>query len=230
MSSTYSKPFLFDQISKESYQQLFHCLQASTRHFSSGDTIFQFGESYQSVGIIVSGSAVIIRYETNGTRTILEHLRQHELFGEILAFPSPEFESIEIICSSDCEVIFFDYLHMIRPCPKICPQHCQLIQNLLAIVSAKVLHFSQRIELLSKRSIRDKLICYFYQLTAKTGAAQATIPFTMSDLADYLCIDRSAMTRELKKLKEEHWIKLDKYTVTLLKQDDQELELPDSFT
>lgn len=211
------KNLLTNQIMEATYAQLIHCFQTVTRHFYAGETICRFGENHQSVGIIVSGSASIIRNETNGNRTILESLNANEIFGEILSFPTAEYESIYIVCQKDCEIIFFDYLQIMYPCPKICQNHCQLIQNLLIITSNRISHLNHRIELLTKRSIREKLICYFYQITADSAAHQASIPFTMSDLADYLCVDRSAMTRELKKLKNEDWIHIDKYTVTIKK-------------
>ena len=101
------------------------------------------------------------------------------------------------------------------PAPSPCAHHHQLTQNLLDLISERALNLSRRVEVLSQRTIREKLICYFMQLAAQAKASSFSLPFTMVDLADYLSIDRSAMTRELKRMKEEGLIEMDKRCVRL---------------
>lgn len=215
----YFEKHLFYNITYQDYENMRVCLAARESEFTSGDTISRFGGERKYVGILACGSASTIRYELNGSRTILERLGPQDIFGEVLSFQNTRHESVSVVCDQDCRVLFFDYDHIIRPCSRVCPCHQQLIQNMLQIISEKAILLGERVEVLSKRSIREKLACYFLHLAEKAGSEEAIIPFTMVDLADYLSVDRSAMTRELKKMKEEGNIALERRKVTLLSTD-----------
>lgn len=207
---------IFHNITFEEYESMRLCLSAREVSFHAGETICQFGETDRLVGIISHGSASTIRYETNGSRTILERLGVHDIFGEILSFQNTLYESVFVICDTDCHVMFFDYDHILRPCAKSCQSHHQMIQNMLQIISEKVLLLGERVDVLSKRSIREKLLCYFHRLSQKNDSPEFLLPFTMVDLADYLSVDRSAMSRELKKMKEENLISIQHKKIYLL--------------
>lgn len=212
----YYQEHLFHNITREEYESMRTCLTAREMSFSSGETICEFGEAKKQVGILASGFASTIRYEPNGSRTILERLGPQDIFGEMFSFQNTRYESVSVICDEDCRVLFFDYDHILSPCSKVCACHHQLIQNMLQIISDKAILLSERVEVLSKRSIREKLACYFFHLAEKSGSCQMAIPFTMVDLADYLSVDRSAMSRELKKMREEGLISMERRHVTLL--------------
>lgn len=210
---------LFHNISYEEYESMRVCLSAREVSFSAGETICSFGDVVKHVGILASGSASTIRYEANGSRTILERLGTQDIFGEVLTFQNSFYESIFVVCDSDCRVLFFDYDHILLPCSKVCACHHQLIQNMLQIISDKAILLSERVEVLSKRTIREKLLCYFYHLSKQFTRQTFPLPFTMVDLADYLSVDRSAMTRELKRMKEDGLLTVEKRTVHLLSVD-----------
>lgn len=215
----YFQKHLFYNITYQEYESMRICLAAREMSFTSGETISQFGDSKKFVGVLASGSASTVRYELNGSRTILERLGPQDIFGEVLSFQNTLHESVSVVCDENCRILFFDYDHILSPCSKICSCHQQLIQNMLQIISEKAILLGERVKVLSKRSIREKLICYFLHLTEKTGSAEFMIPFTMVDLADYLSVDRSAMTRELKKMKEEGNISMERRKVVLLSTD-----------
>lgn len=210
---------LFFQISYEDYESMKECLSARELTFHSGDTVCHFGSKNQLVGLLASGSVSVIRYEPNGSRTILERLKAPDIFGEVLSFQNAAFESIVVICQTDCRIMFFDYQQILHPCHKTCPRHSQILRNMLCIISEKSILLSQRVEVLSKRTIRDKLFCYFLHLNHDTGSDTFELPFTMVDLADYLSVDRSAMSRELKRMREDGLITMEKRTVHLLSID-----------
>lgn len=215
----YYQKKLFYNISYEEYKSMLCCLSARERRFMSGETVCTFGDKFNSVGILASGNASVIRYEINGSRTILDHLGPQDIFGEILAFQNTTHHFVSVVCESDCEILFINYTHMTSPCAKSCRCHHQLIQNMLNIISEKTMLLSERIEVLSKRSIREKLMCCFQQMAAKADSPTFQLPFTMIDFADYLSIDRSAMSRELKKMKEDGLIEINQKTVCLLSND-----------
>lgn len=211
----YHQSLLFFHISCEDYESMKTCLSAREMSFRSGETICNFGDQDQVVGLLASGSVSIVRYEPNGSRTILERLNAPDIFGEVLSFQNAAFESITVICQTDCRVMFFDYERILHPCQKGCQHHYQILRNMLCIISEKSILLSRRVEVLSKRTIRDKLFCYFMHLNHDTGSDTFELPFTMVDLADYLSVDRSAMSRELKRMKEEGLITMERRTVHL---------------
>lgn len=206
---------LFYNICENDYKRMLHCLNAKTAHFASNETIYSYGDQKPSVGIVESGQASVIRYEYNGTRTILEKLNAKEIFGANLAPHVEGSPSISVICDNRCEILFIDYTHILQPCAKVCSCHTQLIYNMLNLLSEKSRILSERIEVLSQRTIREKLLCYFMQLSSKSHSPTCRLPFTMTDFADFLSINRSAMARELSKMKEEGLLEFDKKTFTL---------------
>ncbi len=221
----YYQEKLFFNISREEFDHMRICLSAREMSFRSGETLLTFGEGKKYVGILASGSASTVRFELNGSRTILERLGAQDIFGEVLSFQNTAFESISVICDEDCSVLFFDYDHILMPCSKVCSCHQQMIQNMLQIISEKAILLGERVEVLSKRTIREKLACYFFHLASKQKNETFQIPFTMVDLADYLSVDRSAMTRELKKMKDEGLITIERRSVRLLSVDNLLLSL-----
>ena len=211
----YFQKKLFYNISLEEYHKLLTCLKARERHFLNGETICSFDGDFHSIGILGKGSAMVVRYEVNGLRTILERLEPQDLFGQFISYQGNPMAGISVTALSPCDVLFIDCDCISTPCSSACFHHTQLIRNLLSMISERALHLSQRVEVLSQRSIREKLICYLLQLAGSRHSQEFTLPFTMVDLADYLSIDRSAMTRELKHMKEEGLIELQKKQIRL---------------
>ncbi|MCC8027768.1 MAG: Crp/Fnr family transcriptional regulator [Clostridium sp.] len=212
----YFQKNLFKDISIDEYKSLLTCLNARTKQFKPGSTICDYDQGFHDIGIIGTGSASVVRYEFNGARTILEKLEPQDIFGHLLSYEGSEHAGISVISDSLCSIMFIQYATVGAPCHKACAHHHQLTQNLLDLISERALSLSRRVEVLSQRTIREKLICYFMQLASQAKSSTFQLSFTMVDLADYLSIDRSAMTRELKRMKEENLIQMDRKTVRLL--------------
>lgn len=207
---------LFQNISYEEYDHLLNCLNARQKTFEPGQTICCYDAGAQDLGIIGSGSASVVRYEYNGARTILERLSPQDLFGSLFYYGTGPQSGVSVISDTTCQVLLLQYNKISAPCAQACSFHHQLTRNLLSLLSERSQSLSRRVEVLSQRTIRDKLMCYFSQLAAQNDTSSFRLPFTMVDLADYLSIDRSAMTREIKRMKEEHLIELNKKQVRLL--------------
>ncbi len=190
----------FEGIEEVDVKKMLTCFQAKTLHYKKDTTILSNVANTTQVGIITSGSAIIIRYNFNGSRNIIEKLNEGETFGSFSASFS---EELYIISLEETDVIMFDYSRMINRCKKNCEYHNKLIHNMVKILSLKLQNYNERIEVLTKKTIRDKLLAYFNLLVKKQISKNITLPFSLTDLADYLSIDRSAMMRELKNLKEE---------------------------
>lgn len=190
----------FDSIEESNVKKMLNCFEATTLKYKKDTTILSNIANTTKIGIIINGSAVIIRYNYNGTRTIMEKLNKDDIFGSFSASYS---EDLYIISSEETEVIMFDYNRMINRCKKNCEHHNKLVDNMVQILSQKLKIYNERIEILTKKTIRDKLLAYFNNVSRRQISRTITIPFSLTDLADYLSIDRSAMMRELKNLKEE---------------------------
>ena len=211
----YFQKNLFYNISLEEYKHLLSCLDARERHFTDEETICTY-DTFHSIGILVKGNALVVRYEINGARTILERLEPQDIFGHLLsAYQKNPLSGISVVSDGPCDVLFINYDGISRPCANACTYHHQLIQNMLTLISEKAVDLSERVEVLSQRTIREKLTCYFLQLAGRVKSETFNLPFTMVDLADYLSIDRSAMTRELKRMKDEGIIEVNRRQIRI---------------
>ena len=208
---------LFQDISYEEYRSLLTCFQAVQKSFRSDDLIYDFSSpKNDAVGIVERGCAALIRIDEEGVATVMEELGPGGVFGRTLAFAGSSGDSLQVVCRSSCDVLFIDYPQILKRCEHACNRHSVLVQNMLRLMSDKAQALSQRVDVLSRRSIREKLLCYFRQLSEQAGSNTFTLPFSLSTLADYIATDRSAMMRELKRLREEGTIRSDGRQFTLL--------------
>lgn len=207
---------LFQDISYESYQLMLDCFQAVQRSFRPDELIYDFAApKNNAVGVLERGEASIIRIDEEGVATVLEELTAGGVFGRCLAFSVTSGDSLEVVCRTPCDVLFIDYPHILKRCERACTHHSLLVQNMLRLISEKAQSLSERVDVLSRRSIREKLLCYFRQLAAKSGGSTFALPFSLSTLADYIATDRSAMMREMKRLREEGLILSENRSITL---------------
>ncbi len=204
---------LFNNISAESYNKMMTCFSTSVRSYKSGETICFYDSKNKKVGIVESGKAIVINTFLKGSQTILEYLTTGSIFGEIFYFHSNT-ENISVVCSADAKVRFIDYTCIIKTCSNACAHHTQLINNMFSMVSQKASQLSEHIDILSRRSIREKLVAYFSIQSSKAKSQTFKMPFSFSVLADYISSDRSAMMREIKKMRDEGIIIINKKTIT----------------
>lgn len=208
---------LFQGIQYEEYLRMLTCFQAVQKSFRADDLIYDFSApGNNAVGIIERGNAALIRIDEEGVSTVMEDLGAGGVFGRTLAFAGTGYDSLEVVCRTPCDVLFIDYPHILKRCENACLHHSLLVQNMLRLMGGKAQGLSERVDVLSRRSIREKLLCYFRQLAEKGDGQNFLLPFSLSTLADYIATDRSAMMRELKKLKEEEIIASDGRKFTLL--------------
>ena len=191
------------------------CFHASEKWYKTGERVCSYDENNEQIGIVMEGTVQLLRTHTDGRQTILEQLEPGSLFGEPLSYTAFSGGSLQIYSLKDSKILYIDYAHLIKRCSKACTFHSQLVNNALQIIAQKSVQLSKRLEVLSQRTIRDKLLCYFSILSAQNQSQVFTLPFSYSLLADYLSVDRSAMMRELKRLKEEGIIRSDGRKITL---------------
>ena len=208
---------LFQGVAHHEYLAMVHCFQAVRKTFQPQEVICDMAEAMDGrIGVVEQGQAAMIRIDEEGTSTVLEGLLPGGVFGKGLTFASITEDSIQVVARTTCEVLFIDHPHIFKRCENACTHHSLLVQNLLRLMEEKAQALSERVDVLSRRSIRDKLLCYFHQLAEKEGSQNFTLPFSLSVLADYIATDRSAMMRELKRLRDDGLVDSKGRSITLL--------------
>ena len=186
-----------------------NCSKFQKKHFKKGETITTYIQKRNQLCILISGQAELLRYDFNGNKTIVEHFSEHDIFGEVFYVVTTNNE-LFVLAKKKTSVLFYSYDNFHKKCKKNCKFHDVIGNNLPDLILDKFITLNIRIEVLSQRSIRDKLLTYFNILSARSLNKTFLLPFSLTDLADYLSIDRSAMMRELKSLQEDKIIKKDK--------------------
>ena len=194
---------LFKGIEEADLQPLLSCLAAKSVRFEKGQTVFSSGESIEKFGIVLSGQVQVVQDDYYGNRSILGKIDIGNLFGESFACAEMKTLPVSVITMSESELLFIDCHRLAVPCAKACGFHSKLIQNMLNIVSMKNISLTQKIEFTSKRTTREKLLAYLSAEAKKTGSSSFNIPFNRQELADFLSVERSAMSAELSKLRED---------------------------
>lgn len=204
---------LFKEISDVEQKKILKMLEANQMKFIKNSKVSSFLKEDNMIGYIITGYIQITKIDYNGNRIIIDEIKEKEIFGSILSLL--EDGDYEIIAKEDTEMIIIDY-DMVLENQSNFAFYQRFIQNLLQIIMEKTKEKNERIAILTKRSIRNKILEYLRIVSRKRGSKYVLLPFSFTDLADYLAVDRSAMSRELKYLKEEHFIEIKGRKITLL--------------
>lgn len=176
------------------------------RHFRPGEYIVRAGEPVSGFGIVLEGVVQVFKEDYFGNRSLLSRCREGDLFLEAVRLTRPENSPVNVQAVTACSVAVLDYAKLFAPAGN-CRVHARVLENLLRVISTKVLALNRKISILSKRTIRDKVLCFLKEEGG--GSTEVRIPFGRSALADYLCVDRSALSRELSRMKERGEIDFD---------------------
>ena len=205
---------LFSGIGRGELEKIFGCVNARTRRYKKNECILLSGDTVDFVGLVLSGGVNIIKEDIDGNSMILAGLAESEIFGEAFACAGIDSSPVTVQASVDCEILFIGYKRIISVCPSACEAHTKLIENMLRLLAQKNLMLNKKIEILSKRTTREKLLLFF---NAQRGTAKKfSIPYNREELARYLCVDRSAMSNELCKMRDEGLLRFRKNEFEIL--------------
>lgn len=207
---------LFDRIGDESLKEMLGCLNAKERSYKKGDVVFAEGDKAKYLGIVLEGSVQLVRVDYYGNRSILANIEPSQLFGEAFACAGLKSLPVDAVAAADTKILLLDAQRIARPCGNACPCHGQTIVNLLHIVAKKNLVLHQKIEITSKRSTREKLMTYLLLQAKRAKSHTFTVPYDRQELADYLEVDRSGLSAEISKLRNEKVLECRRSTFTLL--------------
>lgn len=170
---------LFAGMEEAGCQQMLECFHTGPRSFRAGETAYTYGgSSGRMLGILQSGCAALVKIDADGGRTVLERLGPGGVFGELIAFASLPCDSVTVVCEADCVIVFLPQAQL-ASCGKSCACHRQLLENLLSLISQKAFALSERVEVLSCRSTREKLLCYFRIRAGEEKSLSFSLPFTL---------------------------------------------------
>jgi len=206
---------LFEGISNESLEAMIQCFKPESRSFRKGETILVYSTELKYLCLLTSGRAHLYCMDSDGEYALLEQYEKNDIFGEVFAMPNSSL-GYAVEADSDCTVLFTNFSCIYGRCSNACAHHTQLTRNLFELSAKKAQSLSVRINLISKKSLRRKLMTYFEYLSENTGSVSFDIGFSLSQLASYLCADRASMMRELKNMADEGIIKRDGRRITLL--------------
>lgn len=207
---------IFQNITEEDAESVLKCLSAVKKQYKKGETIFHAGEKARAMGLVVSGAVEIVRDDYWGNRQILGKARPGELFGESYACMPDEIFMISAIASEDTEVLFMEVGKILTTCSSACEFHSRLIHNLLYILAGKNLMLTRKIDHMGKRSIREKVMAYLSFQAEMHRSNTFEIPFNRQQFADYLAIDRSALSAELSRMQKDGIIEYEKSRFMIL--------------
>ena len=191
------------------------CNKVQIKKFVKGETVTNYIEKRNQICILLSGKVELIRYDFNGNKTIIGNFEEDNIFGEVF-YPANTNNELFAVAKKSSEILFFTYDSLFNKCKRNCDFHKVLVNSLSQLFLDQIINLNLRIELLTKRTIRNKILAYFDILSNRSLHKTFSIPFSYTDLADFLSVDRSAMMRELKLLIDEGFIKKNGSRITLL--------------
>ena len=207
---------LFASIRAEHLLRMLGCLGARVTAFDKKYTILAEGGPTKYIGVMLSGTAQIQQVDYYGNRSILSKVQAGEAFAEAFACAETERLPVAVVAVEPCEVMLIDVEHILHTCENNCGFHQQLIFNLMRDLANKTVLFHRKIEVVSKRTTREKLMTYLLQEAKKARSNTFTIPFDRQELADYLEVDRSGLSSEIGKLRAQGILESHRKEFTLL--------------
>lgn len=202
-------PF-FQELAEKEILSILHCIDAKVISAARNEYIFHTGDSTKAMGLVLTGSVLIIQEDLWGHRNIMAKIHSGDFFGEPYAATPGSVLNISVVADENCEILMMNIDRLLSVCPTVCQHHNRLIRNMVSVLAGKVLLFNDKITHMSKRSTREKLLSYLSSESVKQNSLSFDIPYNRQQLADYLCVERAAMSVELSKLQKEGILKTEK--------------------
>lgn len=197
------KTLLFKDVQDDQIEQLLMHLKAFQKTYKKNETIIRKGENIETVGIILKGEVHVMQSDYWGNTNILMDLQENEIFAEAYACIDDQDMGVSVEASQDCEILFIHVKSILNPCPYSCSSHKILFRNLLNTIARKNIFLNDKISLMSKKTIREKVLSYLSNEALRNNSKIFKIPYNRQELADFLGVDRSALSHELSKMQNE---------------------------
>lgn len=194
---------LFSGVSEEELAAMLSCLDTRMEAFPKEAFVLRTGDTVESIGIVLSGSVLVIQEDIWGNRNILSKAGPAQTFAAAFAYAPGSILNVSVIADTPTTVLFLNVKRILHVCPSACSHHSRIIRNLLTDLAEKNLRFSEKLTHMGQRTTRAKLMSYFSAEAQRLGTYEFDIPFSRQQLADYLAVERSGLSLELGKMRDE---------------------------
>ena len=194
---------LFSGVSEEELAAMLSCLDTRMEAFPKEAFVLRTGDTVESIGIVLSGSVLVIQEDIWGNRNILSRAEPGQTFAAAFACAPGSILNVSVIADTPTTVLFLNVKRILHVCPSACSHHSRIIRNLLTDLAEKNLRFSEKLTHMGQRTTRAKLMSYFSAEAQRLGTYEFDIPFSRQQLADYLAVERSGLSLELGKMRDE---------------------------
>lgn len=191
---------LFEGVTVEEAEAMLGCLGAQEKTYARGEVIYHAGQHIGRMGLLLEGGVNIVRPDIWGNENIIGHILPGEVFAENYACSQRAPMMADVMTTAKTTVLFLDVGKVVKSCASSCSHHARLVRNLLMIMASKNLNLAQKINHITPKSIRERLLSYLSSEAVKQGKKEIEVPFNRQQMADYLAVDRSALSNELSKM------------------------------
>ena len=206
---------LFNGIETGDLEALLRCLGAVKKAVNKGEIVLLAGDTPRHVGIVLTGQLHIIREDHDGNCALIAVAAPGGIFAEALCCAGVTESPVTVIAEADSNVLLLDFARVLKTCSNSCSFHTKLIENMLRLIAGKNIFLQNRMEIISLKSVRAKIMLYLESFRVKHGR-KFSIPLNREEMADYLCVDRSALSHELARMKKDGIIEFRKNCFTIV--------------
>ena len=210
---------LFQDISEEEIASLVKCLGGARQTYEKGAAVCLAGAFVREIGLVLGGRVHLVKDDAWGNSNIIAEISRGEMFAEAIVCGGVGVLPFTVVAAADAEVMFIDFQRIISVCTSACLFHALLIRNMIGVIARRNIMLVGKMEHITKRTTREKLLSYLSEQSRFRGGHSFEIPFNRQELADYLSVDRSALSAEMSRLKAEGLIDYRKSRFTLNKSD-----------
>ncbi len=197
------KSSIFSGIADEKTESVLHCLNAKVRGYRAGESILHAGDRIEAVGLLLSGSILVMQEDFWVNRNLMTRIIPVQLFAESFACAQGTAATVNAVADAPCDVMWLNVRRLLTACPEACSHHSRMIQNLLSALANKNLRLNEKLTHMGQRTTKEKLLSYLSAEAQRYGTTEFDISFNRQQLADYLSVERSAMSAELCKLRDD---------------------------
>ena len=206
---------LFQGIREHEIEAMLTCLSAEERTYGKDAYIYRAGDVTGRLGVVMEGAVNIIKDDVWGNRKIIENTGRGQIFGETYACLKGEPLMVDVQASERSRILFMDVNRILTTCSSSCDFHNRLIRSLMYVLAGKNLMLTKKMDIITPRSLRERVMVYLSQESVKQGSRTITVPFNRQQMADYLSVDRSALSAELSRMQRDGVISYEKNRFTI---------------
>lgn len=194
---------LFNGIDEVEIEAMLGCLGAKAEDFNKGEYLLRVGDSPEALGLLLDGSVLVIQEDYWGNRNIRARIMPGQVFAESFACVPGAVMDVSVLTDEPSRVLWLNVGRVLHTCPTACSHHSRMIRNLLSDLAANNLRTNEKLTHISRRTTREKLLSYLSAEAQRQGKSEFSVPFNRQQLADYLSVERSAMSAELSKMQKD---------------------------